>query len=72
MKSVILLIVRIENKIGSQAKQLRSDHGCLACGSMRNQSTKTMVDGMAESVQSFVDGATQSDDITMLALTYKG
>jgi len=31
-----------------------------------------MIEGISESVQSFVNGATQSDDITMLALTYKG
>ena len=43
-----------------------------ACSSVKNQSPKAMIEGISESVQSFVNGATQSDDITMLALTYKG
>ncbi|CAK7044476.1 MAG: Phosphoserine phosphatase RsbU [Parabacteroides distasonis] len=43
-----------------------------ACSAARNQSPQSMVDGISGSVRSFADGVAQSDDITMLALTYKG
>ena len=61
----------------SEAMNLRNEqYGDIrlveACSSVKNQSPKSMIEGISESVQSFVNGATQSDDITMLALTYKG
>ena len=61
----------------SEAMNLRNEqYGDIrlveACSSVKNQSPKAMIEGISESVQSFVNGATQSDDITMLALTYKG
>lgn len=61
----------------SEAMNLRNEqYGDIrlveACSSVKNQSPKSMIEGISESVHSFVNGATQSDDITMLALTYKG
>lgn len=42
------------------------------CASMKNMSAREMVETVSRSVCEFVNGAIQSDDITMLALTYKG
>lgn len=60
----------------SEAMNLRNEqYGDIrlvqACGSVRDRSPRSMIEGISESVHSFVNGATQSDDITMLALTYK-
>ena len=42
------------------------------CGQMAGRTPRAMVETMASSVGSFVNGAQPSDDITMLALTYNG
>lgn len=42
------------------------------CRAMTGKNPRQMVDAMAQSVSTFVKGALQSDDITMLALTYNG
>lgn len=42
------------------------------CRAMTGENPRQMVDAMAQSVSTFVKGALQSDDITMLALTYNG
>ncbi|WP_102407853.1 PP2C family protein-serine/threonine phosphatase [Parabacteroides bouchesdurhonensis] len=41
------------------------------CRSMKKMSSKEMVEIMTNSVCEFVDGALQSDDMTMLAIVYK-
>lgn len=42
------------------------------CGSMKGQTPRQMIETLSGSVSGFVGEANQSDDITMLALTYKG
>lgn len=55
------------------AQNAYGDERLLAtCGTMQGIAPKQMVEEMTQSVHRFVDGAQPSDDMTMLALTYKG
>ena len=43
-----------------------------ALNNLENESPKETLDAMSECLERFVDGAIQSDDITMLAIKYIG
>ena len=42
------------------------------CASLKGKSPKALIEGVSASLRAFVGEAVQSDDITMLALTFKG
>ncbi|WP_455628583.1 PP2C family protein-serine/threonine phosphatase [Parabacteroides chinchillae] len=70
--SLFLYTDGISEAMDADYNQYGNERLIKVCRSMKNMSAKEMVETMNKSVCEFVNGALQSDDITMLALTYKG
>lgn len=70
--SLFLYTDGINEAMDSSSNQYGDERLLETCRHMAGKEPRVMVEDMAKSVCTFVNGAMQSDDITMLALTYKG
>lgn len=70
--SLFLYTDGINEAMNADSNQYGDQRLLDTCRQMVGKEPRQMVEDMAQSVCAFVNGALQSDDITMLALTYKG